>query len=106
MPTVKVEKSCGLSQQEAFNRVKHLLENDKDLRKMDPSCQFSFNEGASTGSAKGSMFSAEMKVSAGAANAGAATTVVIEVQLPIMLSMAKGMVQSTLDKKLTAALSA
>lgn len=99
MPTVKVEKTCSLSREDAYKKVKELLETDKDLKKMDPSCQFSFNDGTTTGTAKGSMFSADMKVSS-----GSPTTVVIEVQLPIMLSMAKGMVQSTLDKKLTAIL--
>ena len=101
MPTVKVEKSCGLSREEAYKRVKQLLETDKDLKKMDPSCQFNFNDTAATGSAKGSMFSADMKVG----TSGGSSLVTIEVQLPIMLSMAKGMVQSTLEKKLQAALS-
>lgn len=100
MPTVKIEKACALSREDAYKKVKQLLETDKDLKKMDPTCQFTFNDASTTGTAKGSMFSAEMKVSS-----GSETTVVIEVQLPIMLSMAKGMVQSTLDKKLAAALS-
>ena len=100
MPTVKIEKSCGLSREEAYKRVKLLLETDKDLKKMDPSCQFSFNDSAATGSAKGAMFSADMKVG----QTGDMSVVTIEVQLPILLSMAKGAVQTTLEKKLNLAL--
>lgn len=100
MPKVKVESKTGLAQADAYTRVKNLLETDKDLRKMDPSCKFNFNEASHSGTAKGSMFSAELKV----AVAGAGSNVTIEIDLPIMLMAVKGMVQSTLEKKLTAAL--
>ena len=100
MPKVKVESQTGLAQAEAYSRVKTLLETDKDLKKMDPSCKFNFNDPAHSGTAKGSMFSAEMKV----AGAGSGSNVTIEIDLPIMLMAVKGMVQSTLEKKLSAAL--
>jgi hypothetical protein len=47
------------------------------------------------------MFSANLKV---AENAGGAT-VQIEVDLPLTLALAKGMIQKTLEKKLDEALS-
>ena len=100
MPKVKVESKSGLAQAEAYSRVKSLLENDTDLQKMDSSCKFTFNDGAQTGSAKGSKFSAEMKVAA----VGSGSNVTIEVDLPLMLTPVKGVVQSTLEKKLQKAL--
>ncbi len=100
MPKVKVESNTGLDQAEAYTRIKSLLENDADLRKMDSSCKFTFNDAGKTGSGKGSKFSAEMKVSGN----GTGSNVMIEVDLPLMLTPIKGMVQSTLEKKLQKAL--
>ena len=100
VPKVKVESQSGLDQKEAYARIKSLLENDADLRKMDSSCKFTFNDAGQTGSAKGSKFSAEMKGSA----SGTGSNVTIEVDLPLMLTPVKGMVQSTLEKKLQKAL--
>lgn len=100
MPKVKVESQTGLNQAEAYSRIKNLLQNDQDLQKMDSSCKFTFDDASQTGKAKGSKFSAEMKV----AGAGAGSNVTIEVDLPLMLTPVKGMVQSTLEKKLQKAL--
>ncbi len=100
MPKVKVESKSELSQKEAFVRIKALLENDADLQKMDSSCKFTFDDAGQTGKGKGSKFSAEMKVSA----AGTGSNVMIEIDLPLMLTPIKGMVQSTLEKKLQKAL--
>ena len=78
-----------------------MLENDKDLRKMDSSYACDFNDAALSGVAKGSKFEAAMKI----AGAGAGARVEIEVSLPLMLTPLKGVVQSTLQKKLEHALS-
>ena len=100
MPKVKVESKSGLAQGEAYSRIKTLLQNDADLQKMDSSCKFTFDDASQTGSGKGSKFSAEMKVS----GAGTGSNVSIEVDLPLMLTPIKGMVHSTLEKKLQKAL--
>lgn len=100
MPKVKVESQTGLDSAEAYRRVKTLLETDADLKKMDSSCKFTFNDASQKGSAKGSKFSAEMSVAA----SGAGANVTIEVDLPLMLTPVKGMVQSTLERKLQKAL--
>ena len=100
MPKVKVESQSGLGQAEAYKRIKTLLESDTDLQKLDSSCKFTFDDAGQTGSGKGSKFSAQMKVS----GAGAGSNVMIEVDLPLLLTPIKGMVQSTLEKKLQQAL--
>ena len=100
MPKVTVESKTELDQAEAYRRIKTLLETDVDLKKMDSSCKFTFNDGAQTGSAKGSKFSADMSVKP----SGKGANVKSEVDLPLMLTPLKGMVQSTLEKKLQKAL--
>jgi hypothetical protein len=97
VPKFKVESKSSLSQAEAYSRMKQLLESDQDLRKMDASCKVSFNDNGHTGIVKGSKFSAELCVT----GQGAGSHVTIEVDLPLMLLPAKGMVQSALEKKMS-----
>lgn len=100
MPKVKVESQSKHSAEETFKRIRHMLENDKELRKMDSSYVCQFNEKSLSGSAKGGKFEADMKV----ASIGSGASVEIEVSLPLMLTPVKGIVQSTLQKKLETAL--
>ena len=101
MPKIKVETESKKSAQETFKAIRELLENDRDLRKMDSSYVCNFNESALSGSAKGGKFEADMKV----ISKGSGSSVSIEVNLPLMLTPVKGVVQSTLQKKLESALS-
>lgn len=100
MPKIKVESQSKHSPEETFKKIKNLLENDSELRKMDSNYKCEFNEQKLSGIAKGSKFEAGMQVTA--QNAG--SRVEIEVNLPLMLTPVKGIVQSTLQKKLDAAL--
>jgi hypothetical protein len=100
MPKIKVESQSKYDVEETFKKIKQMLENDKDLRKMDSGYTCAFNEGQKTGSAKGSKFQAEMKVT----TAGQGSQVQIDVDLPLLLTPVKGIVQSTLQKKLESAL--
>ncbi len=100
MPKVKVESQSKHSPEETFKKIRSLLENDRDLRKMDPNYTCQFNEQSKTGTAKGGQFTAEMKVSPKTGG----SAVEIEVSLPLMLTPVKGIVQSTLQKKLESAL--
>jgi hypothetical protein len=100
MPKVKVESKSKHSAEETFKKIKDLLENDRDLRKMDSKYTCQFNDSALTGSAKGGKFEADMRVTSN----GTGCSVEIEVSLPLMLTPVKGVVQSTLQKKLESAL--
>ena len=96
MPKFKVEASTKYSPEETFNKIKEMLESDKELRKLDAyTC--TFNEGQRTGTAKGKKFEANMSVLPVASG----SQVQIEVSLPLMLTPVKGLVQSTLQSKLT-----
>lgn len=100
MPKIKVESKSKHSAKDTFQKIKSLLENDKDLRKMDSSYVCNFDEAALSGSAKGGKFQADMKVE----NEGAGSSVQIDVNLPLMMTPFKGVVQSTLQQKLEKAL--
>jgi hypothetical protein len=96
MPKLQVEKQSSLQPQEAFEKVTKLLQDDKELKKLDPSYACQFDPGSLKGEAKGKMFKAQMTVS----GKGAGSLVLIEVDLPLALSLAKGLVQKTLQRKL------
>jgi hypothetical protein len=100
MPSIKVEKQSKLSAADSFKRISELLSNDKDLRKLDPKYKADFNAQTLSGSADGSMFKAKLNVS----EAGAGSKVLVTVDLPFHLALAKGMVEKTLQKKLEEAL--
>jgi hypothetical protein len=96
MPTLKIEKKSSLTPNESFKRISNLLENDKDLRKLDPKLNCAFDPQSLSGTATGSQFKAKMKVS----EASAGSLVEITVDLPFHLALVKGMVEKTLSKKL------
>lgn len=77
-----------------------MFENDRDLKKLDPGFQCSFDRAKLNGTAEGQQFKAKMSVS----GSGQQSSVHIEVELPFHLALVKGMVQKTLEKKLAAAL--
>lgn len=100
MPKVKVESQTSRTPEETFQKIKTLLENDHELRKLDSGYVCKFDEQKLTGSAKGSKFTADMKV----VSQGPGSNVEIVVDLPLMLTPVKGIVQSTLQKKIESAL--
>ena len=101
MPKVTIEKQSKHSAKDTFDKVRNMLETDSDLRKFDPKFNCIFNEPELSGTAKGSQFQAAMKIK----DDGEGCKVELEIEIPLMLAPFKGMVQSTLDKKLTSTLS-
>jgi hypothetical protein len=100
MPSIKIEKQTGLSANDSFKRISNLLSNDKDLRKLDSKYKCEFDEKNLSGVADGSMFKAKMNIK----EASGGSKVEITVDLPFHLALVKGMVESTLKKKLEEAL--
>jgi hypothetical protein len=78
-----------------------MLEADKELHKLDPGYKCNFDTSSLTGSAKGKFFKATMEVTEKPEGA----FVEILVDLPMTLTLAKGMVAKTLQKKLDECLS-
>lgn len=96
MPSIKVEKQTSLNAGDSFKRISDMLSNDKDLRKLDAKYKCDFNPQDMTGVADGSMFKAKMAIK----EAPGGSKVEIVVDLPFHLALVKGMVESTLKKKL------
>ena len=86
---------------EVFEKVTKLLENDAELKKLDSSYSCEFDQSSLSGTAKGKLFKAKMNIQ----DQGDSSKVTIEVDLPITLALAKGLVQKTLQKKLDDSLS-
>ncbi|MCB9025970.1 MAG: hypothetical protein H6625_06610 [Bdellovibrionaceae bacterium] len=101
MPKVSIKKTSSLSAQETFHLVTKLLNNDSDLRKLDPKYSCDFNDSNLTGQAKGSQFKADMSVK----STSQGSEVEIIVDLPFHLALVKGLVEKTLIKKIDEALS-
>ena len=101
MPKVKVKKDTSLDANETFDKISKMLEEDSQLRKLDPKYSCDFDASTLTGKASGSQFKANMTVT----NSGSGSEVEIVVDLPLHLALAKGVVQKTLEKKMDEALS-
>lgn len=95
MPKVTVSKQTSLSPKEAYDKITNLLETDKELQKLDPGYKCDFDANGLKGTAKGKQFKADMAIS----EKGGGSAVEINVDLPFHLGLVKGLVKSTLQKK-------
>lgn len=101
MPKFTVSCTSSCQAQEAFDRVRKVLENSPDLQHVDSKLSFRFDPTQLKGEASGSLFKADMVV----LEKSAGSQVDITVDLPFHLSLAKGSIQKSLLKKLEGALS-
>ncbi|RME14588.1 MAG: hypothetical protein D6797_08450 [Bdellovibrio sp.] len=98
MPKITIEHDSTLEPREAFKKVSEFLNTDKDLKKMDPQYSCQFDESQLSGTAKGKMFSADLKIKE---RPQGGSQVAINIQIPLALAMMKGIIQSTLQKKIS-----
>ena len=97
MPKINIHKQTSLTANEAFSKVRSLLESDPDLKKLDSGYKTNFDPANLTGEAAGKMFKAHMTVK----SSSSGSQVEIVVDLPLALTLIKGMIEKTLDKKLS-----
>lgn len=97
MPKITVQKSVTTNAEEAFQKLKTFLATDPDLKRMDSSYQCQFQDDKMTGSAKGTKFQAQMSVKP----EGGSTHVEILIEIPLMMAPFKGMVETTIQNKLS-----
>jgi hypothetical protein len=100
MPAVKVSLQSKLPPGECYAKVTNLLENDAELRRLDAKYVCQFDPNTMSGTAEGKQFKAKMVIQA----QGSGSLVEVNVELPFHLALAKGLVQKTLEKKLSSAL--
>lgn len=97
MPKLKFEVQTQLAPKETFGKIKEFFANDRDLRKLDSNYQCQFDETRLSGTAKGSKFDAAVAVHPEVSG----SRVNIEINIPLMLMPFKGMVEKTVQDKLT-----
>lgn len=100
MPSFKVTKDSPLTAKDSFQRIHDWLQNDKDLRKLDPKYTVQIDAEKLAANAQGQHFKAQLKVE----SAGTGAQVEISVDLPFHLALMKGLLEKTLKKKLDEAL--
>ncbi len=101
MPKINIEKMSSKSPRDSYAAIKNMLSDDPDLRNLDRSYQCQFDDASLSGRAKGQKFEATLTI----AETGPQAKVQLEVQIPLMLTPFKGLIETTLTKKLEKALS-
>jgi hypothetical protein len=101
MPKLNVDVNSKYAAKETFEKIKGLFGDSSDIKRFDPDMKSQFNDSALTCTAKGSKFSADLKVAA----QGDTSQVNIEIDLPFLLGAFKGQIKSTIEKKLNSLLS-
>ncbi len=100
MPKFKVETPSSHDPKETFKKIKNFLENADDLKKIDSNIVCQFEDSTLKGSAKGKQFKAEISVQETSPHC----TVMVEVEIPFLLSPLKGKIQESLERKIKKAL--
>ena len=95
MPKIVIEKQTSLNAADAYQKIKSMLADDRDLKKFDAGYQCQFDDSGMTGTAKGKQFTANMKI-----EAHSPTKVELTIELPLVLTPFKGMVENMLRTKL------
>lgn len=96
MPKIEIKRTIPGSADKVFEQLKKILENDADLKKLDPGYSCQFDEKSFSGTAKGSKFEAELKMKA----ENQQNHVNLSVSIPFLLTPFKGLIETTLNKKL------
>jgi hypothetical protein len=104
MPSIRIERNTKLQGSDSFQRLTKLLDQDKELRRLDPKYVCDFDSAQMKGTAKSKLFTAKLLVLNVDAGSGAGSKVELVVDLPFHLALMKGMIQKTLEKKLDEAL--
>lgn len=99
MATISIQRTTDLPAREVYEKVRIILSEDKSLRKLDPTYTVDFDATALTGSVRGKLFAAGLKV-ASSTN----TRVALEVNLAKQVMVFKGLVEKSLEQRLDALL--
>lgn len=97
MAKFKFELPAPIDSATAFNKIKALLSGENDFKKYDPKVTCAFDEPAKICHVSGSQFKAELQVQDKDAKS---SHIVVEVELPLALSLFKGKIREALEKNL------
>lgn len=97
MPKFNVEHKTKKSSAEAFTQLKAFFAGENDIRRFDPKLTCTFDDGDKKLNVKGSQFSAQVNV----VEQDPGAKLVINVEIPFLLTPLKGKIEETLKKSLS-----
>ncbi len=100
MPKINIKKNSSHDMDSTYTKIKDVLENDSDLKKLDSNYSCTCIDAEKSITAKGKTFKAEVNIESN----GSQSLVKIVVDLPLMFAPFKGAVEKTLSRKLEKAL--
>ena len=95
MPKFKFNIPAPADSATAYSKVQKLLKGENDFKKFDPKVSCTFDDDAKSCSVNGSQFKANLSV---VEKDKKSSTIDVEVELPLALSLFKGKIQEALEK--------
>lgn len=96
MANINIEYNSNLPAEETYNKIRGLIEDNKDLKSIDKNYSFSFNDDDKSANAKGKGFEAQLKVD----DQGESSKINFSIKVGLMLSPFKGVIEEKLKAKL------
>ncbi len=98
MSKFKFELPAPQDSATVYSKIKNFLGGENDFKKFDPKVACTFDEPSKTCNVTGGQFNAKLQV---LPRDSSACQIVVEVELPLALSLFKGKIQETLEKNLS-----
>lgn len=98
MPQVKFEKQISLSSQDAFEKLKDLLSNTSELKKIDPDLVLTIQDDKKCVLAKGKKINGEVVVQEDGADQ---STILVDLNIPWTYAPFKSIITSKLEEKIS-----
>ncbi|MFK8137648.1 MAG: polyhydroxyalkanoic acid system family protein [Bdellovibrionales bacterium] len=96
MAKIKFEYETEQASAETFNKIKDLIDNNKDLQQLDKNYTATYDEQNLSANAKGKQFEANLQVK----EQGEGSVIHFEIKVGLMLSAFKGVIEEKMKKKL------
>ena len=101
MAKINIEYNSSLNAEETYSKIKGLIDDNKDLKSIDKNYSFSMDDDKKQASAKGKGFDADMQV----ISSGDTSVVKFSINIGLMLSPFKGVIEEKLKSRLEKVLS-
>lgn len=97
MAKLKFSIPSPLDSATTYSKIQGFLKAENDFKKFDPSVQCTFEDSNKNCQVKGSQFTAGLKVQDGASGS-TSSTIEVQVEIGMALSLFKGKIQEMLEK--------
>lgn len=96
MAKINIEYSSQLSADETYNKIRSLIEDNKDLKSIDKNYSYEFNDSNRSASANGKGFEASLEVK----DSGESSIINFNIKVGLMLAPFKGVIEEKLKSRL------